>query len=90
MGRRYPYYHQRCLACGSDDTLRLGSTMASEVEVLAGKAGRTELVHCAGCGVSRFARNTDLATVLAQRRGRCGEYSAAMFHILEAVGCAAR
>ena len=52
----YPYYHQRCLTCESDETTRLGTLRAScSEEVFA--AGRTELYHCPKClEYSRFAR----------------------------------
>eukprot|EP00290_Baffinella_frigidus_P008299 CAMPEP_0180128216 /NCGR_PEP_ID=MMETSP0986-20121125/6637_1 /TAXON_ID=697907 /ORGANISM="non described non described, Strain CCMP2293" /LENGTH=493 /DNA_ID=CAMNT_0022067749 /DNA_START=8 /DNA_END=1489 /DNA_ORIENTATION=- len=87
---RYPYYNQKCFECGTDATCRLGCTMASRQEVQRGKAGRTELFFCPSCGITRFARYTDLRTVLEEKRGRCGEYSVAMFHLLEAAGYTVR
>ena len=82
----YPYYHQKCLACGSDDTTRCGTLRSSAAEE-AFKAGRTEIYHCPDCSAfSRFARYNELRKVLAERRGRCGEYSMVFYHLMLALG----
>ena len=61
----YPYYHQKCLACGSDDTTRCGTLRSSAAEE-AFKAGRTEIYHCPDCSAfSRFARYNELRKVLS-------------------------
>jgi hypothetical protein len=84
----YPYYHQRCLRCGTDDTVRLGTMRANASEELAA-AARTEIYYCnvpACRAYSRFPRYNQLRKVLEEGRGRCGEYSMVFYHLMLALG----
>jgi len=82
----YPYYHQRCFACASDATTRLGTLRSNAAEEYFA-AGRTEIYHCGGCGTfSRFARYNQVGKVLEGGRGRCGEYSMVFYHLMRALG----
>jgi hypothetical protein len=84
----YPYYHQRCLWCGTDDTVRLGTMRANASEELAA-AARTEIYYCndpACRAYSRFPRYNQLRKVLEEGRGRCGEYSMVFYHLMLALG----
>ncbi|CAM9361779.1 unnamed protein product [Discosporangium mesarthrocarpum] len=86
----FPYYYGACLSCESRNSTFMGYVHPSQEE-LDYKAGRTELYWCPACGqVSRFARFTAVSKVLETRRGRCGEYSVLMLHLLEALGYSCR
>jgi hypothetical protein len=86
----YPYYHQRCLACGHADTTRLG-TLRSAPHEEKFASGRTEVMHCPQClAYSRFPRFNQLRKVLLEQRGRCGEYSMVLYHLMRALGYSTR
>jgi peptide-N4-(N-acetyl-beta-glucosaminyl)asparagine amidase len=90
----FPYYYSECLHCGyskpsntsKKENIFLGVVCANATEKQ-GLAARTELFHCAHCGeVSRFARYNDVGHIVANRRGRCGEYSVLMMQLLRCLG----
>jgi peptide-N4-(N-acetyl-beta-glucosaminyl)asparagine amidase len=82
----YPYYHSKCLGCGNDDTVRLGTLRANSAEEEFA-AARTEVYYCPKClNYSRFPRYNQLRKVLQEERGRCGEYSMVFYHLMLALG----
>lgn len=88
----YPYYRDECDGCGAPGSSFLGEVACvSEEEVVHRRARRAELRLCEKCGkLVRFTRTNDVARVLADHRGRCGEYSTAMLAFALALGLEAR
>ena len=90
---RFPYDRADCARCTnteSGDAAILGNTAAPPAERALG-ALRTELQYCGACAtVSRFPRYNEVATILQERRGRCGEYASALYSIALALGWSAR
>ncbi|KAJ8602136.1 hypothetical protein CTAYLR_001656 [Chrysophaeum taylorii] len=89
---RFPYYRDKCECCGADGSTFVGEVACvSDEEVRVRRARRAELRVCESCGhLVRFVRANDVARVLRDKRGRCGEYSKAMLSVALALGLPAR
>lgn len=86
---RYPYYHQKCTSCGCDETAVLGTMRAGPS--VGGKAGRVEYFYCAACEKHTvFARYNSLSHIVEEGRGRCGEYAALWYVIMQSLGYESR
>lgn len=86
---RYPYYHQKCTSCGCDETAVLGTMRAGPS--VGGKAGRVEYFYCAACEKHTvFARYNSLSHIVEEGRGRCGEYAAVWYAIMQSLGYQSR
>ena len=82
----FPYYRQQCAVCGEElQTHLLATTKASPSEQTF-EALRTELYHCGACDSHfRIPRYNQIRKILAERRGRCGEYSMVFYHLMSAL-----
>eukprot|EP00607_Mallomonas_marina_P008162 CAMPEP_0182423452 /NCGR_PEP_ID=MMETSP1167-20130531/9468_1 /TAXON_ID=2988 /ORGANISM="Mallomonas Sp, Strain CCMP3275" /LENGTH=348 /DNA_ID=CAMNT_0024602459 /DNA_START=437 /DNA_END=1483 /DNA_ORIENTATION=+ len=85
----FPYYYDECAVCGNKHSNEfIGYVYPSKAE-REHSAGRTELYYC-GCphcrSDFRFPRYNSMKQVLSTRKGRCGEYSVLMLHILRFLG----
>lgn len=85
---RYPYYRQRCMTCSSDETVELGTMRACGEE---GGASRVEYFFCPSCEKhTKFVRYNGLAKIIEDGRGRCGEYAALWYAVMQALGYESR
>ncbi|EKX45645.1 hypothetical protein GUITHDRAFT_138861 [Guillardia theta CCMP2712] len=84
--KEFPYYDQGCFHCGNKEGQRLGSVKASEQEEEF-LARRSEILFCPSCSrYSRFVRYNTVNKVIETKKGRCGEYSMFMYHVMQSLG----
>mmetsp|Transcript_5112 Transcript_5112/g.20999 ORF Transcript_5112/g.20999 Transcript_5112/m.20999 type:complete len:380 (-) Transcript_5112:218-1357(-) len=85
--REFPYYRDTCSHCGARGTEFIGEVACtSSDEAIRSRASRAELRSCSECGsLTRFVRSNAVETILAEKRGRCGEYATAFLAILFAL-----
>eukprot|EP00282_Hemiselmis_andersenii_P033194 CAMPEP_0169452028 /NCGR_PEP_ID=MMETSP1042-20121227/14009_1 /TAXON_ID=464988 /ORGANISM="Hemiselmis andersenii, Strain CCMP1180" /LENGTH=357 /DNA_ID=CAMNT_0009563973 /DNA_START=36 /DNA_END=1109 /DNA_ORIENTATION=+ len=87
--KQYPYYHQKCLSCGHDDTTSLGTVRAGEEGLATTRS--IENFHCPVCNhYTRFPRFSSLERIIESGRGRCGEYSCLWYALGQALGYVTR
>mmetsp|Transcript_11378 Transcript_11378/g.17080 ORF Transcript_11378/g.17080 Transcript_11378/m.17080 type:complete len:488 (+) Transcript_11378:2949-4412(+) len=94
-----------CGASAKDDTSHIADGSSTEEEDEShfvgyvypsstereGNAGRTEIYLCKHChGFTRFPRYNSVASIIKNRRGRCGEYAMLLFRLLRVLGHEAR
>ena len=88
---RYPYYRDKCEHCGAEGTSFVGDVKATKREFQQQRAFRAELRYCDQCHrTTRFVRANAVRRILKNRRGRCGEYSAAFAAVLLALNLECR
>lgn len=88
----FPYYRGACDVCGEPASTCVGEiSCVSSHDVEHRRANKAELRICHSCGnLIRFVRSNNVAVVLNDKRGRCGEYSTAMMAIGVALGYESR